>query len=129
MTGRLLLIVPAAWLTISACQGNAPGKQSAKPTGGALIIGYRPDSADTFASRAGDSLTALAWLERAADSAGIAVTRRTFPFGILVESIGPRHNGQGGYWLYKVNGQMIPESSHGHRVAPTDTVEFFFDER
>ena len=59
----------------------------------------------------------------------IALEVKTYPYGTLVEQIGPRQNGDGGYWLYKVNAQMVPKSADAHRVAWSDTLTFFFDER
>lgn len=96
---------------------------------GALVIAYSGDSADTFTANRTDSVIALDWLRGITSTHQIAFEAKTYPYGTLVERIGHRQNGDGGYWLYKVNGQMVPKSSDAHRVAWSDTLTFFFDER
>jgi hypothetical protein len=130
MRKRALIIVLATLLCGCATEPekNPPaGNASSKP--GALVIAYRPDSVDTFAATFRDSVTALSWLETAVNARQIPFAKKSYPFGTLVEQVGPRHNGDGGYWLYKVNGKPVPEASNAHRVAFSDTVTFFFDER
>ena len=126
LLGLLVLLVLST--ALAAC---AKPEKTATPsnTPGVLIISYRPDSADTFVANRPDSVIALGWLREVAKTHEIALEVKSFPFGILVERIGPRQNGDGGFWLYKVNGQMIPKSSDAHPVAWSDTVTFFFDER
>lgn len=92
-----------------------------------LVVAFAPDSADTFPAFGADSLTALAWLQMACDTTGLPLGLESYPFGDLVVRIGPRQNGEGGYWLYKVNGGMVPESASSHRVSSNDSVLFFFD--
>ena len=98
------------------------------PSGsGILVVAYMPDFADTFPAVGADSLTVLAWLRQACDSAGIVYDVQHYSYGALVDQIGSRMNGDGGNWLYKVNGGMVPESAGSHRVSPDDTVQFFFE--
>lgn len=119
-----------AGFILAACgtPEKAPGGTSPR-SAGALVISYRSDSADTFVAKRSDSVLALDWLREVAGIHDIAFEAKTFPYGTLVERIGPRRNGDGGFWLYKVNGEMIPRSADAHRVAWHDTVTFFFDER
>jgi hypothetical protein len=91
------------------------------------VIAYAADSADTFAAFSRDSLTALAWLQHACDTAGIPLGVEHYAFGDLVSKVGPRRNGDGGYWLYKVNRGMVPESAGSHVVSPDDSILFFFE--
>lgn len=93
------------------------------------MIVYSADSADTFVANRTDSVIALDWLREVVSVHKLEFAAKTFPYGTLVEQIGYRVNGEDGYWLYKVNGQMIPKSSDAHRVAWSDTLTFFFDER
>ena len=102
--------------------------ESQPPQGhGILVVAYAPDFADTFAALGRDSLTALSWLQQVCDSAGIPVHVDHYAFGDMISSIGTRMNGDGGNWLYKVNGGMIPESAGSHIVSPDDSVVFFFE--
>ena len=98
------------------------------PSGsGMLVVAYMPDFADTFPAVGTDSLTVLDWLRQACESADIPVDVQHYSYGDLVDQIGSRINGDGGNWLYKVNGGMVPESAGSHRVSPDDTVKFVFE--
>ncbi len=100
-------------------QGGSPGH-------GILIVAFAPDSADTFMRVGGDSILVLDWLRQACDSAKVTLAVKTFPFGTLVDAIGPRRNGDGGNWLYKVNGKMVPKAASSHVVSANDTVDFVY---
>lgn len=106
-----------------------PALQLSSKKPGALVIAYSADSADTFIANRTDSVIALDWLREIASTHQFAFEAKSYPYGTLVERIGHRRNGDGGYWLYKVNGQMVPKSSDAHSVAWSDTLMFFFDER
>ena len=124
------LLVAICGLALCVCVAkDEPQISGSSQTAGALIIAYSPDSADTFAANRADSVIALDWLREVASAHQLELDAKTFPYGTLVERIGLRRNGEGGYWLYKVNGQMIPKSSDAHRVAWSDTLTFFFDKR
>jgi hypothetical protein len=116
-------------IALSACTPKDMAKSSASQSAGALVIAYSADSADTFIAIRPDSVIALDWLREVASTHKLEFDAKTFPYGTPVEQIGYRRNGEDGYWLYKVNGQMIPKSSDAHRVAWSDSVTFFFDER
>jgi len=93
-----------------------------------LIIDYAQDYADTAAMilQGEDSLTVLDLLMglTARDSINILVTE--YPFGVLIEQIGARRNGDGGYWVYTVNDEAIPKAASAYAVPPGDTVRFLF---
>ena len=120
-------------LGLTACQSGGEDRSSAETTPsvtdgtGILIVAYASDSADTFQAVGTDSLVVLDWLRQVADSAGVTVELKEYYFGLLIEAIGPRRNGDGGYWLYEVNGGSVPEAASSHRVASSDTVRFFFE--
>jgi hypothetical protein len=116
-------------LSIGGCGQTTTKQRTAPNQPGALVIAYRPDSADTFVAVRSDSVVALDWLREIARSHDIALELNSYPYGTLIEQVGPRRNGDGGYWLYRVNGQMVPKSADAHPVAWSDTVTFFFDER
>ena len=96
-----------------------------------LIIHYAGDRADTLGLTisVADSLTVLAVLQTATKRAGIPLRISEYAMGVFVEQIGDRINGEGGYWLYTVNGDAIPKAVSACTVAPHDTIRFFFDER
>ena len=100
----------------------------ATPTAGLVIIDYA-DSADSFVTVVSDSVMVLDRLQAACSTHEIPLSTTSFPYGTLVSGIGHRHNGQGGYWLYRVNGAMVPRAADHWRVAPADTIRFFFDRR
>ncbi len=119
-----------AFVTLAGCVARDEPKSTAGPaSAGALIIRYSADSADTFVANRADSVIALEWLREVAATHHLAYEAKSFPYGTLIERIGHRQNGEGGYWLYKVNGVMVPRSADAHRIAWNDTLTFFFDER
>ena len=69
------------------------------------------------------------FIRDAAGADSVPLETEEFAYGVLVQRIGDRINGDDGYWLYKVNGAMVPKAVSDHRVARSDTVLFFFDER
>jgi len=127
----LLAICSLAMLALScrgAGQQQQPGAPGTTAVGrGAFIVSYASDSADTFATVGSDSILVLGWLRRACDSAKVKLDVKDFPFGSLVTGIGPRVNGDGGNWLYKVNGKMMAKAASACLVSPADTVLFFFE--
>ena len=133
MKASWIIAVVSLGLVLLGCEGasqkDKSGEVQSRPVAGTgiLVIAYAPDSADTFAAFGPDSLTALAWLQKACDTTGLPLALDSYPFGDLVVRIGPRENGDGGYWLYKVNGGMVPESASSHLVSPDDSVLFFFE--
>ncbi|MBD3297346.1 MAG: DUF4430 domain-containing protein [candidate division Zixibacteria bacterium] len=93
---------------------------------GVLIVNYAPDSSDTFPAPKVDSVLALEWLQMYTNARGLNMATRQFSFGDLVIQIGPRRAGDGGDWLYEVNGEMATAAVSEQRVARTDTLSFTF---
>ena len=125
-------IPSAIFVLLAALFACTPKDETANTTAqnpGVLVISYSADSADTFVAHRTDSVIAFDWLREVATTHHLTLEAKSFPYGTLVERIGHRKNGDGGFWLYKVNGQMIPKSSDAYRVAWSDTLTFFFDER
>lgn len=96
-----------------------------------LLIDYAADRADTLGtviSRT-DSLNVLDLLLTLTARDSITIETRNYAIGTMVEQIGDRANGRGGYWLYTVNNKAIPAAASVHAVEPGDTIRFFFAER
>ncbi|MBI5868529.1 MAG: DUF4430 domain-containing protein [candidate division Zixibacteria bacterium] len=127
---RLFVVAVLAFLAMSCGSRDQEPQQKLSQGGhpghGILIVAFAPDSADTFGSVGTDSILVLDWLRQACDSAEVMLAVKTFPFGTLVDAIGPRRNGEGGNWLYKVNGKMVPKAASSHVVSSNDTVDFFY---
>lgn len=128
--GMSIIIAAAASFLLALSCGSEVQQQKPQPDGvdggGILVIAYAPDSADTFMPVGQDSIIVLEWLRQSCDSAKVTLGLKNFPFGILVDAIGPRRNGDGGNWLYKVNGKMVPKAASTHVVSCRDTVDFFY---
>jgi len=59
----------------------------------------------------------------------IKLQTKEYDFGILVEAIGDKANGQANkYWLYYVNGEMPMVAVNNYKLNPGDKVEFKFEE-
>jgi len=59
----------------------------------------------------------------------IKLQTKEYDFGILVEAIGDKTNGQANkYWLYYVNGEMPMVAVNNYKLNPGDKVEFKFEE-
>ncbi len=125
---QLLCVTLLLVLIFGGCHSRdaARGAHNRPAGNGALIIAYAPDSADTFAASNADSALVLDWLQKSCAQGGIDLEVRNYPFGTLITRVGPRRNGDGGNWLYKVNGQMVPKAVSAHRVSTGDTVLLFF---
>ncbi len=96
-----------------------------------LLIDYAADHADTLGTiiSHADSLNVLELLMTLTSGDSIAVETRRYAIGTMVEQIGNRANGEGGYWLYTVNNQAIPLAASDCLVSPGDTIRFFFAAR
>jgi len=124
----ILILFLVALATAACGDGRAPEQRAApdaRPPG-VLIVNYAIDSADTFHAVGADSLVVLDWLQAYADSTGVAFGTQHHPFGELVAQIGPRINGNGGYWLYTINGEMATKGVSDLRVSFRDTVTFTY---
>ncbi|MEW5874607.1 MAG: hypothetical protein AB1752_05425 [Candidatus Zixiibacteriota bacterium] len=127
MTISRVISCGLALLALSCGAGQEADKPAAdaRPPG-CIILSYASDNADTVSIVPADSVTVLDWLRFACDSARLPLEVQSYPFGDLVIQIADRKNGEGGFWLYKVNSQPVPEAASLHRVSPSDTVMFFY---
>ena len=129
---RYWMVTPIGFLlavSLLSCTGSGESESTALPDNrppGVLIVQFSPDSADTFPAIGTDSIVVLDWLRTFADSTGTAFETQHHPFGELVAQIGPRVNGDDGFWLYAINGEMASKGVSDLRVSYRDTVTFTF---
>jgi len=73
-------------------------------------------------------MTAFDLLKNKAEELNIPLKIKTYDFGILIEAIGNKKNGQDEkYWMYYVNDEMPMVSVDKKEVKPGDKVEFRFE--
>jgi len=96
-----------------------------------LFIDYTADRADTLRMvvPTPDSLTVLDVLRILTARDSIYLKTQAYAIGVLIEQIGDRKNGEGGFWLYTVNSEAIPRAASACAANAGDTIRFFFDER
>jgi hypothetical protein len=121
-----LLLLPAMTFGCSDRESSQPPAGKGAVSGGLLIVSFAAESADTFPPPGPDSILVSDWLRLVCDSAHLALEVKEFPFGSLIDRIGSRRNGEGGNWIYKVNGRMLAKAASACRVSPADTVLFLF---
>lgn len=93
-----------------------------------LIVNDGEETPKIYETKFNEGVTAFALLKNAVEKLNIALKTKNYDFGILVEAIGNKENGQGGkYWLYYVNGQMPMVSADKNVLKPGDKVEFKFE--
>lgn len=58
----------------------------------------------------------------------LVLKTKTYDFGVLIEAIGDKENGENGnYWLYYVNGEMPAVSVDKKEINLGDKIEFKFE--
>ncbi len=73
-------------------------------------------------------MTAFDLLKNKTEELNIPLKIKTYDFGILIEAIGNKKNGQDGkYWMYYVNNEMPMVSVDKKEIKPGDKVEFRFE--
>jgi hypothetical protein len=121
-----LLLLSAITFGCSDRQSSPSPAGKGAVGGGLLIVSFAVDSADTFPPPGPDSVIVSDWLRLVCDSAHLDLKVKDFPFGSLIDRIGSCRNGDGGNWIYKVNGRMLAKAASACRVSPADTVLFLF---
>ncbi len=131
------MLTPIVLLLFLACQSE-PRRQGGETAPPAiermvkdslfLIVDQAAGDADTFdlSFDQEDSLTVLSVLRLVAAQERIAIETKEFPMGVLVEQIGQRVNGEGGFWLYTINSEPVPRAVSAHYPVSGDTVRFFY---
>ena len=122
----------------TACRSDSPQKENSRPPvtehrepsdSVFLILDYSTIRADTSAMilSSSDTLTVLELLQTLTARDSVVLKTKSYPIGVMVEQIGDRKNGDGGYWLYTVNGEAIPKAVSAYPICPGDTIRFFFE--
>lgn len=76
------------------------------------------------------STTAFDLLQEASLTAGFAIESREYDFGVLIEAINNKRNGQGDkYWFFYVNSELLQLTPDKVTVNPGDKIEFIFTNR
>jgi hypothetical protein len=93
-----------------------------------LTIDYSSGLTQNFTGNFEEGMTAFGFLKIFSQKENFSVLTKDYDFGIFIESIGEKKNGEGGnYWLYYVNGQMPPVAADKYVLKSGDKVEFKFE--
>jgi len=75
-----------------------------------------------------EGMTAFDVLKNKAEELGLNLKTKQYDFGIFIEAIGDKENGQNGlYWMYYVNGELPMVASDKNVIKAGDKVEFKFE--
>jgi len=132
----LAIVVGGGWLVFSSTSlqpaveqtGNSNSNSlEAVENRATLLINYG-DKEEIFQVNFDESATVFDVLKNKATEMGLNFKTKEYDFGVLIEAIGEKENGQGGkYWLYYVNGEMPMVSADKTILKPGDKVEFKFE--
>lgn len=93
-----------------------------------LIIDNGEESVKIFETEFKEGITAFDLLKNKTEELNLVLKSKTYDFGVLIEAIGEKENGEDGkYWLYYVNGEMPMVSADKKQINPGDKVEFKFE--
>ncbi|MDD3734891.1 MAG: DUF4430 domain-containing protein [Candidatus Pacebacteria bacterium] len=96
-----------------------------------LVINYGEGGIIEFTRQGvgNDGVSVLDLLLEFTQAQGINVVKKDSDFGVMIESIGDKKNGDDGkYWMFYINGELSPVGVSEAKVKPGDTVEFKFEE-
>lgn len=93
-----------------------------------LIIDDGEESPKIFEAEFKEGFTAFNLLKEKTEELNIILKTKTYDFGVLIEAIGDKENGENGkYWLYYVNEEMPPVAADKKEIKPGDKIEFKFE--
>ena len=93
-----------------------------------LIINSGEENLQTFESEFNQGITAFDLLKNKTEESGLTLETKVYDFGILIETIGDKKNGdEGKYWLYYINNEMPMVAANKQELNPGDKVEFKFE--
>jgi hypothetical protein len=93
-----------------------------------LIIDNGEDLPKTFKTEFQEGLTVFDLLKEKTEESNIILKTKTYDFGVLIEAIGDKENGEAGkYWLYYVNEEMPMVAADKKEIKPGDKIEFKFE--
>jgi len=93
-----------------------------------LVINNGEEGAETYVSEFNQEITAFDLLKDKAEESGLILETKVYDFGILIEKIGDKKNGdENKYWLYYINDEMPMVAADKQELNPGDKVEFNFE--
>ncbi len=93
-----------------------------------LVINDGEGNLKTLKAEFSKGMTVFDLLKNKAEELNIPLKIKTYDFGIFIEAIGNKKNGQDEkYWMYYVNDEMPMVSVDKKEVNPGDKVEFRFE--
>lgn len=93
-----------------------------------LIIDNGEESPKIFEAEFKERFTVFDLLKEKTGELNIILKTKTYDFGVLIEAIGDKENGEDGkYWLYYVNEEMPPVAADKKEIKPGDKIEFKFE--
>ena len=93
-----------------------------------LIIDNGEELPKIFEAEFKEGLTAFNLLKEKTEELNIVLKTKTYDFGVLIEAIGDKKNGEDGkYWMYYVNEEMPMAAADKKEIRPGDKVEFKFE--
>ena len=94
-----------------------------------LVINKGEEDSETFTVELKNSTTtAFNLLENKAEELNFVLKTKMYDFGIFIEAIEDKENGQDGkYWMYYVNDEMPMMAADKKEIKPGDKVEFKFE--
>lgn len=89
-----------------------------------LAVDYGEKNVQTFSIDKRENATVLDILKES----GLKIETKDYDFGVIIESINGKKNGDGGkYWLYSINGKTPMVSADKYLIKEGDKVEFKFE--
>jgi len=94
-----------------------------------LAIDYGEGGVIEFSKQdIGKDTTVLDLLLEFTQAQGIEVVKKDSDFGVMIEGIGDKKNGDDGrYWMFYINGELSSVGVSEAKVQPGDRVEFKFE--
>lgn len=93
-----------------------------------LAIDNGNGSPQNFEADFKEGMTAFQLLKNKTDALGIVLETKTYDYGVFIEKIGDKKNGDDGkYWLYYVDGEMPQVAADKEELRSGDRVEFKFE--
>ncbi len=93
-----------------------------------LVIDDGEGAPKTFEVKVEGEMTTFDLLKSKTEELNIVLETKTYDFGVLIEAIGDKKNGEDGkYWMYYVNGEMSVVAADKKEIRLRDKVEFKFE--
>lgn len=127
----LIILTALSWWATTRDSGQlnpSPADQNSLHQA-TLIIDRGEDSPINLPVDFNQGASALDVLGAKATELALPLETKEYDFGILIETIGDKTNGDDNkYWTYFVNHEMPMVSADAYELSPGDRLEFKFDE-